>query len=333
MVFSDDARLDEMDRLLAAARWGAADRDEVLAVSARVVAGDATSWLREWTAAGGDAWAAANERPTATDYLRGASYYAAALAAVAASDGSVDRRALHARLAECWARAAALLGAEMVRLACDGVAVTGWLFRAAPARRPLAIVDVGAGRPPGDAWAGGGAAAHGAGHHWLAVATPALLPHPEGVLSAVLDAMRARRDVEPERIGLIGRGVASFSAARALTAEHRFASAVLAPGVHDLSAPWRDALAEAQARRFAPETTARLRSLAAAYGLADRASYAAYARMRGYRLGDEVAQITTPLVVGEGSRRWPGQARELFDRLRGPKQLVPVALLDAAIAG
>jgi hypothetical protein len=164
----------------------------------------------------GEAWAAANDRPSSRDYLRAASYYAAALPAIADSDGSVDRRALHARLAECWSRAATLLDAQVGRLACDDVAVTGWLFRAAAARRALVIVDVGAGRPPGEAWAGGGAAAaHAAGHHWLAVATPAPLPPREGIPSAVLDAMRARRDVDPARIGLVGLDVASFSAARA----------------------------------------------------------------------------------------------------------------------
>jgi hypothetical protein len=86
----------------------------------------------------------------------------------------------------------------------------------------------------------------------------------------VLDAMRARRDVDPARIGLVGLDGASFSAARA----HRRAPA-------------------GSATRWRGHDPAR--------------------RRRG------LAALARP-------------GAELFDRLQGPKQLVPVGLLDAAIA-
>jgi hypothetical protein len=52
-----------------------------------------------------------------------------------------------------------------------------------------------------------------------------------------------------------------------------------------------------------------------------------YELFAGYRLGDEVAAIRTPLLVtdSDGERRWPGQARRLFDRLPAPKELVRFA--------
>ena len=43
-----------------------------------------------------------------------------------------------------------------------------------------------------------------------------------------------------------------------------------------------------------------------------------------YRLGDEVAQIDTPLLITEpeGEQFWPGQSQALLDRLPGEKELV-----------
>ena len=79
----------ELRTLLAAARWGAADADVVEAVAARLPSGDGRAWVREWTAAGGAAWASANGRGSASAYLHEASCYAAALALVDESDGWV----------------------------------------------------------------------------------------------------------------------------------------------------------------------------------------------------------------------------------------------------
>jgi hypothetical protein len=39
-----------------------------------------------------------------------------------------------------------------------------------------------------------------------------------------------------------------------------------------------------------------------------------------YRLGDEVAGVTTPLLITEpeDEQFWPGQSQALYDRLPGP---------------
>jgi len=43
-----------------------------------------------------------------------------------------------------------------------------------------------------------------------------------------------------------------------------------------------------------------------------------------YRLGDEVKDITTPLLITdpEDEQFWPGQSQQLYDLLPGPKDLV-----------
>ena len=45
-----------------ASQCGAADPEMVAATARRIADGDPDAWLREWTAAGGEAWAAAGRR-------------------------------------------------------------------------------------------------------------------------------------------------------------------------------------------------------------------------------------------------------------------------------
>jgi hypothetical protein len=52
----------------------------------------------------------------------------------------------------------------------------------------------------------------------------------------------------------------------------------------------------------------------------------------GYRLGDEVADITTPLLITdpEDEQFWPGQSQQLYDRLPGAKELVSFTAQEGA---
>ncbi|MGD9572772.1 MAG: hypothetical protein AB7V62_12850 [Thermoleophilia bacterium] len=54
--------------------------------------------------------------------------------------------------------------------------------------------------------------------------------------------------------------------------------------------------------------------------------------MLAYRLGDEVASITTPLLITspEEEQFWPGQSQELHDRLTGEREIAAFAARDGA---
>ena len=95
--------------------WAAAELEQVLTTTARIDLADADSWLREWTAAGGEAWAAARQEDQPGSFLHAASYYGAALALIAESDGLVDEAALWTRQRECWEHAVSDLGGEQWR--------------------------------------------------------------------------------------------------------------------------------------------------------------------------------------------------------------------------
>jgi len=248
-----DRREHEMRALVAAARWGAADRDVVDAIAARLPGGDGGAWVQEWTAAGGAAWAAANREQSALAYLHAASYYAAALALIDDSDGLVDEDRLWERQRECWDRATGLLGGERLSIGYEGTALPGYFFSAGSDARPLVVIDGGGRAATSSAWAAGGAAAGARGYHWMTFDGPGrqaalrrqglvLRPDWEAVLGPVADAMVARADVDASRMAVIGIDHAGYGVARALAFEGRLAAAVLAPAILDASRPWMAAL-------------------------------------------------------------------------------------------
>jgi hypothetical protein len=349
MEFTTDPFQDALDSLRAAAASGGADAAEVRATAARVSDGDADSWLLEWTALAGAEWAGGG-------FLHAAAYYAAALALIAGTDGSVSEAALWRRQRECWDKAVGPLGGAAIEIPYAGTTLPGYFFAAADARRPLVVIDPGGRHPTSHALALGGAAARAHGFHWMTFDGPGrqaalqcrrlvLRPDWEAVLTPVADAMAARPDVDAARMAVIGAEHAGYGVARALAFEHRFAAAVVAPGVHDVSTLWtdplpglaRDALFAGDraafnreihlAGLFDPRTNDVLRRRGAWYGLDGRDPFDLYARVRAFALGDEVARIRTPLLVRDHPWLYPGQARELLARV-APAQTSPLETLD-----
>jgi hypothetical protein len=365
-AFTDPDLQHELTLALDAAARGAADLRELTATAARVPDGDADAWVLEWMATAGTAWAEAKvadramHRVTARGhYLRAATYYAVALAAVRRSAEPERHLEVWRRQRICWDRAVARFDPPGVRLALPygDTALPAYFFPAPGAepgeRRATIIVSHGGDGPTSQAWILGGAAAAERGHHWMTFDGPGqqaalveqqltLRPDWEAVLTPVLDALLERDDVDPARLAVIGIGEAGCWVPRALAFEHRLAAAVADPGVVDVSARWlatlpapmrdhlrrgdRDAFVRELhlAELFSPELGERLRLRGAPYGLAGGPAAGLYDALAAFRLGDEVARITTPLLITDpdGEPFWPGQSRRLFNRLTGPKCLV-----------
>jgi hypothetical protein len=143
-------------------------------------------------------------------------------------------------------------------------------------------------------------------------------------------------------MAVIGVGQAGFWVTRALSFEHRLAAAVVDPGVVDVSASWTAALPEAMRRQLElgqraafdremhltellwPAIGATLSARGAPYGVESDSRYALFETVSGYRLGEEVAEVTTPLLITEYEHEqfWPGQSQDLHDRLEGPRELL-----------
>jgi hypothetical protein len=336
----------------AAVRWGAADSDVIDAVAARAVIGDGGAWVREWTAGGGAAWAAARREPSVSAYLHAASCYAAALALIDESDGLVEEGRLWERQRECWDRAIGLLGGERLSIAYGGTTLPGYFVAAGPGARPLIVIDHGSAVATSAAWAAGGAAARARGYHWMTFDGPGrqaalrrqglvLREDWEAVLGPVAGAMAERRDVDASRMAVIGIEHAGYGVPRALAFESRFAAAVVAPGIVDASRPFvaalplaaRVALCEDDresfdrelhlAALFAPEIQGRLRRLGREYDVSDLPLYDLARQIERFRLGEEVGRISTPMLVCPTGPEalWANQADELCARAPSAERL------------
>lgn len=166
-------------------------------------------------------------------------------------------------------------------------------------------------------------------------------PDWEAVITPIVDFLAARTDVDADRLALYGWSQAGYWVPRAVAFEHRIAAAVADPGVVDVSTSWIaqsppelvKLLAENDRATFDQYMAVGISSATPAqqqvfawrgkpYGLTD--PYDLYKAAEGYALGDVTKQITTPMLVTdpEGEQFWPGQSRQLYDALPGPKSLV-----------
>jgi hypothetical protein len=351
-----------LSSVLRSARVGAADEAEVLSTAARSRDGDPDSWVSEWVWTAGELWSAA-ARPgirtgaaTGALYLRAATYYGVALSQLARSAEHGRTAVLWRRQRTCWDRAVEHLGGLRIEIPYLGVSLPGYFFAApttAGGRRPLLIMHNGASIPTSTMWGLGGAAARDRGYHWMTFDGPGqqaalrerslyFRPDWETVLTAVLDAVSDRADVDRGRVASIGVGQAGYLLPRALSREHRLRAAVVAPGVIDVAAAWLDALpgdlrevlhdrgdaAFDRALRaeflFAPEAERWLRTCAAPYGLAAASPSQIFSSLNRYRASPDMSALRTPLLVVDPGpdTPWPDQSRRLRLQLGASASLV-----------
>lgn len=358
--FKDDDFQFGFEIALGATYRQSADAGEVLATVARIKNGDKDGWVAAWLETAervlADAQAAddAGRRVTAlAAYRRAATYFSTALYQITGSKQSDRRDELWRRQNGCWERIVELGGGERIDVPYEGTTLPAWFFRAPDAapgeRRPLVVMNNGSDGASATMWPQGGAAAAERGWHWLTFEGPGqqstlfeqgipFRPDWEAVLTPVLDALLARADVDPARVAVIGISQAGYWVPRALAFEHRFAAAVIDPGVVDVSASWTEKLSGAMrkdlehedekgqkhfdrnigyAEKFMSGMRATLDFRAEPYGLESGSRYELYEEILKYKLGDEVAQIRTPVLITdpEDEQFWPGQSQELFERL------------------
>jgi len=373
ITFQDSDFQFAFEQTLGASYRQAADIGEALATAGRIGDGDADSWVGEWTATAGAAWAAGVEarrrgrRASALAHFRRAgTYYATALYQIARSSESERRHDLWLRQRACWDQILELspVPAERVAIAYENTTLPGFFFPAAGAAgrtRPLVVVNNGSYQATSEMWTLAGAAAAERGYHWLAFDGPGqqaslfehrilFRPDWETVLTPVLDAMLARSDVDPNRIAVIGVGQGGYWVARSLAFEHRFAAAVVDPGIVDVLTAWTDRLPHAMreqlndrrqsafdrevhlAELFAPARTQALRFHGEPYGHNGGSTFRLFLTVAAYHLGDEVQKIDTPLLITESEDEplWPGQSRQLYDRLPGRSEIVAFTAREGA---
>jgi hypothetical protein len=287
-------------------------------------------------------------------------------------DGYGDAKAsrqldLWRRQRACWDKVVDLqpVPGERVAIPYEDTTLPAYFFRAPDAEpgelRPLVIVNNGSDGATSEMLVDGGAGAAEHGYHWMTFDGPGqqaalyeqsihFRPDWEAVLTPVLNAMLARPDVDRARIAVIGVSQGGYWVPRALAFEHRFAAAVADPGVVDVSTAWTDPLPHVMRKQlqdgrqtafdremhlaelFQHDAKTTLAFRGHPYGIENGSRFALFQTVTDYRLGPEVAQITTPLLITspEDEQFWPGQAQELYDRLTGVKKLVTFTAAEGA---
>jgi len=294
-------------------------------------------------------------------YRRAATYYATALYSTAKAKqfGPEAELALWRRHRECWEHVVDLspVPGERISIPYEATDLRGYFFRAPDAapgeRRPLVVMNNGSDGATSAMWGHGGAAAAERGYHWMTFDGPGQqyalyeqgIPFRhdwEAALTPVIDTMLEREDVDRKRIAVIGVSQAGFWVPRALAFEHRLAAGVADGGAVDVSRPWlaplpkelrqlldageKDAFDEQmrKAEQVSPAGTATLEFRGRPYGIESGSRYDLFKAVAAYELGDEVQNITTPMLVldPDGEQFFPGQPQELYDRLPGEKKLI-----------
>jgi hypothetical protein len=143
-------------------------------------------------------------------------------------------------------------------------------------------------------------------------------------------------------VALIGVSQAGYWVPRAIAFEHRFAAAVADGGVVDVSAGWVNQLPEIMRHQLAhgdrdafdremhvaesraPHATATLDFRGKPYGFNGGSRFDLYRAVASYRLGEEVGDINTPLLITDpdDEQFFPGQPQQLYDLLPGNKEII-----------
>ena len=338
----------QLIRAMGVADYGGSTVGECLAVAAEITDGSPQSWARGFDQLArrveGEARASLSAGHTvsgrdhllrASTYYRTAEYYA---------DGADERsQAMGERSRACFAEAGALADPPVTAFDAPygGSVLPGYFVRPT---RP------GAAPPPTLVCVGGFDSsaeelffhygAPGAERGWNILVfdgpgqpgclrrDPALTFRPdyEVPVSAVLDAVMARDDVDPGRVVLVGQSFGSYFAARGAAADRRVAALVVNPPITDLRSymeAWVGPEVFGMSRDIRPEDVAGvpedlmpkqmqwgIEAICRRFGVP---SFGAWRQaLADYHLGERTASITCPVLAMVGDREGP-EPRAQFD--------------------
>jgi hypothetical protein len=383
--FSPDPDRDfEIRTVLGHAGEGASDPGEVLAATASLKKDDHEGWFAAWNGLGdraaaraGTASSAGHRVSAAEANLRASAYFGVAVNAVSGLSDTSRLRATFAKQRAAWERFVDEAPVLVDRVdipyttaANEADALPGWFFRPAPGTATgAALVAVnGSDGSLAALWASSVSAALKRGYAVLVFDGPGqqsqlfekgvpFRPDWENVLTPAFDVVAVQEGVDAGRIAVYGISQAGYWVPRALAFEHRFAAAVVDPGVVDVSTSWTSHLPKSLRKLVAEAGTGGADGAAASEkldremalglklspGTARTWSFRArpygstgYAQtlvaVSRYTVADVAGRITTPLFITdpEGEQFWPGQAEQLAALTPGVSTLVRFTAAEGA---
>jgi len=342
---------------LSEARHGMTDIGEVLDTASRVRADDEYSWTREFSATAERVrgMAEAGERAghplgAGAAYLRAAAYYRAALHRHP-DPTAPEVRQLAEKEVAAYQRAITLLSlpAQPVRIPYESTTLPGYFFRSTKSAKKAPLLIVMTGR---DAWAEDDSYiaqdALARGWHCLLVDGPGMgrvlrlqglpfRPDWEKVITPIVDFALRQPGVDGSRIALMGISMGGALAPRGAAFEHRLKLLIANPGVYE----WSRVVTGFIAERFPQIADLPEKDPAAfnaimnkvidenpfmRWGMRDTmwkhgctTPAQLMVEMKKYTNKGYAEKITAKTLVIDGEAEEFGQAKELYDALRCPK--------------
>ncbi len=361
ILLSDASYDGQFARTLTAAYAGAADLGEAYATARRVTRPDGERWCTEWSATAARVRAEAesslargHRRSARLGLLRASEYWRQAFYFVRHDLDAPALQQTYAAHRDSFVAALDLHEhpAELVRIPytdeTGATTLRGYLFSPDDSGRARATLVFPCGY---DSTAEAGwldvseALAHG--YQALAVEGPGqgetlyvqrryFRPDWEQVLTPVVDWLLTRAEVDPARIGLVGRSFAGYLAPRAATVEHRFAAMVADPAQPDMAAHLPSGLAGAVAvpvveamTKMSAQRREFFGARMVAHGLTSVEEY--FAELERFRMLDRAKEITCPTLVVEAEHDFAGGGgATLAAAMTAPTTQVPLTAATGA---
>jgi len=339
----------QLARTLAVATVDAADLGETMATARRVGKLNGQSWFDAWSNTAdvarktGDVALQSGDRVSARNaFLRASEYWRQAFYFVRANLDDPRLQRGYGAHVDTFGAALELLDipAEKVQIPYEDTTVVGYFF--APADdgqvRPTLVFPCGYDSTAEAGW-GNVAPAVERGYNALVFEGPGqgealytqrlFFRHDfEHVLSPVLDWLATRPEVDPARVGLIGRSFGGYLAPRAAAFEHRIAALVCDPAQPDMAARLPGGFIGKVATPVVNVQTRVSESRAeffgarmAAHGIDSISRY--FAELRRFTMLDDAKQITCPTLIIEADKDFAGgSGQELADAMVAQTELV-----------
>ena len=374
IAFADELYDAQLLRAIGHTPYGGAEYGECLATAVTITNGDRESWYRGWTAladrtfAAASASAAAGRRKSAERaYLRASNYYRTAYVFHLQSPLPEVARAAYRRQREAFALASEQMERPLERLAIafEGATMPGYFCAAESADdapRPLVIAVGGYDSPAEESYFFNAVAARSRGYHCVFFDGPGqgaqliedgvpFRPDWHRALSAVIDVVATRPEVDARRIAIIGESWGGYLVPGAAARDRRIAACVLDPAqlglfrgiLARLPLPqawkadlphgprWLVRLLRVVIARLAKRPTAgwAIRRGVLAHGVASPWDYVVDAAR--YEQADLVGDIRCPtLVCDAADDDLAAQAREFYGRLACDKRYLRFTRAEGA---